>query len=301
MIRLHVEKPGLHSLVQDSGRAGLQQYGVPLGGPLDRGAARMANQLVQNPPDTPVVELTLGGPLIRFEGSCQIALCGADLSPSLNGAALASHQTIEVPDGATLQFGNPRSGCRAYLAVRGIWSLPRWLGSHSAFLQYTPSPTPESILSKGQVIHIRPFPTRSPQIILHPGAAHAYSEPLIRVWPGPEFGLFSGPAIASFFGRRHRLSADSNRMGYRLTEPLDDIQPLPELISSGIVPGTIQVPPSGIPILLLADAQTVGGYPRIANVLQADLDRLAQLRPGDWLRFEWGVAKHQRGGSDWYR
>ena len=80
-------------------------------------------------------------------------------------------------------------------------------------------------------------------------------------------------------------------MGYRLTEPLDDIQPLPELISSGIVPGAIQVPPSGIPILLLADAQTVGGYPRIANVLQADLDRLAQLRPGDWLRFEWGMKK----------
>ena len=286
MIRLHVEKPGLHTLVQDSGRIGLQQYGIPVGGPLDRGAARMANQLVGNPPDTPVLELTLVGPQLRFEGDCQMALCGADLSPSLNGKPIALCQTIEVKDSALLQFGAPKSGCRAYLAVRGTWLLPKWLGSQSAFLQHTPCPTPESILHKGQILEIQPLPpiSRPPAPTRHP----IPSLPFIRVWPGPEFSGFSRAAIASFFGRKHRLSADSNRMGYRLVDPLDDMRPFPELISSGIVPGTVQVPPSGIPIILLADAQTIGGYPRIANVLLSDLDLLAQLKPGDALRFEWG-------------
>lgn len=287
MIRVHVEKPGLHSLVQDSGRIGLQKYGVPIGGPLDRGAACMANQLVRNPPDTPVLELTLSGPQLRFEGDCQIALCGADLSPSLNGQPIALYQAIEVKDGALLRFGTPKSGCRAYLAVRGTWLLPQWLGSQSAFLQHTPCPTPESILSKGQILEIRPLPLPFRSIPLSTTVDPIPPLSSIRVWPGPEFSMFSSLAIASFFGRKHRLSADSNRMGYRLTEPLDDIRPFPELISSGIVPGTIQVPPSGVPILLLADAQTIGGYPRIANVLLSDIDQLAQLRPGDWLRFEW--------------
>ena len=286
MIRLHVEKSGLHTLVQDSGRIGLQQYGIPVGGPLDRGAARMANQLVGNPPDTPVLELTLIGPQLRFEGDCQMALCGADLSPSLNGKPIALCQTIEVKDGALLRFGTPKSGCRAYLAVRGTWLLPKWLGSQSAFLQHTPCPTPESILHKGQMLEIQPLPQISRP---HAPTGHPVpSLPFIRVWPGPEFSGFSRAAIASFFGRKHRLSADSNRMGYRLAEPLDDMRPFPELISSGIVPGTVQVPPSGIPIILLADAQTIGGYPRIANVLLSDLDLLAQLKPGDAMRFEWG-------------
>lgn len=285
MTQLHVVKPGLHTLIQDTGRPGYQAFGVPLGGALDRTAARQANWLLDNPENTPVLEITLLGPQIRITGAPQIAITGADMSPTINGQAVPMYQTIQVPDDAILSFGALRNGCRAYLGVRGQWNVPTWLHSASAVLPQHPHCTPQSFLYKGQVLTIQ---TKAP-IPIRTCPTPCFSKPntpvSVRTIPGPEFDFFSPLTIASFYGRTQQVSPDSNRMGYRLTAALDGKIPDSQLISSGIVPGTIQIPASGKPIVLLADAQTTGGYHRIAHVIQADLDLFGQLKPGDTIRF----------------
>ena len=283
-LALYFAKPGLFTTIQDKGRFGFQAFGVPTSGALDQAAADLANQLVGNGLDQPLLEVTLMGPKIQFQGHGMIAITGADLSATLNGDRLAVNQGIEVADGDILQFGRPVSGCRAYLSVRGKWIIPTWLSSRSAITQNGKHLTPASIVQKGTTIRIDTSlvdPLRSSSAAIHPPE----TDPGIRVLPGPDFDRFSRFSIGEFFSRLYRISPDSNRMGYRLQERLSSFSPEEELISSGIIPGTIQITSSGQPIILLADAQTTGGYYRIANVVSQDLDILAQLKPGDTLRF----------------
>ncbi len=284
ILSLHFLKPGLFTTIQDQGRFGYQAFGVPTSGALDQGAAALANELVGNSIDSPLLEITLMGPKIQFEGKGVIALTGADLSATLNGEACPLHQTVRVSDADVLQFGRPTHGCRSYLSVGGKWEIPSWLSSCSAITQNGAALTPASLIKKGSTIQVI---TRA-----HHGVApraqnwsRSTRSPEIRVLPGPEFDLFSRFTIGEFFSKTYSISPDSNRMGYRLTEKLSSFHPPKELISSGIIPGTIQITSAGQPIVLLADAQTSGGYYRIVNVISADLDALAQLRPGDHLSF----------------
>ena len=283
----HFVKPGLHTLVQDAGRIGHQESGVPTGGVMDRSSAKIANVLVGNPPDHPVLEITLIGPHVDIEGSCQIALTGAQLTPTLNGEPLPLYETIDIPTGSSLRFGKCQTGCRAYLAIRGEWMVQAWLESKSAASFNAKILTPQSVFDKGALLKIetgQPIAKKTFDQSLLP---KLHREPqVIRVLPGPEFDYFSRIAIAHFFGQTFRLSPQSNRMGYRLDPGIRDYDPPHELISSGTVPGTVQITNSGQPIILMTDAQTSGGYFRLVNVISCDMDLLAQLKPGDTLRFE---------------
>lgn len=282
---LHFSTPGLLTSVQDQGRMGYQAFGVPQAGVLDLPSARLANEILHNPPSTPVLEITLMGPKITFSGKCQIALCGADLSPKRNEEDCPMYETVEMFEGDTLRFGRLVRGCRVYLAIRGDWQLKPWLGSYSYSAQNGETLTPDSLIKRDSSLRILPKPHVPKRICPIQERPDFPSTQQIRVLPGPEFETFSNYTIGHFFSQTFTITTASNRMGYRLEERLRDFNPEKEVISSGIVPGTIQVTNAGQPIVLLADAQTAGGYPRLANVLQLDMAKLAQLKPGDQVIF----------------
>jgi antagonist of KipI len=286
MVTLEFLKTGLLTSVQDLGRSGWQQFGVPISGAMDRPAMLRANQLVGNKKDSPCLEITLLGPKIKIHGEGQMALTGADLSAKLNEERINVTAGFSVREGDVLSFGRCISGCRAYLAVAGEWQVARWLGSCSE-VPYTKGmaglPCP---LEPGRIISIsnRKYSSSIP----YWEAARPFTlSDQIRIMAGPEFTSFSEQTIADFMDRRHVVSSQSNRMGYRLESPLKYVERLPELISSGVVPGTIQITGSGQPIILMMDAQTTGGYHRIANVVESDLPILAQMKPGDPIKFIW--------------
>jgi antagonist of KipI len=285
VLTLVFQKPGMHTLIQDMGRPGHQSSGIPSGGALDKTAARAANMCVGNPESTPVLEITMMGPQIVFDADCQIAITGADMSPTLDEDPIDQYTTINVESGSTLAFGKLRSGCRSYLAVRGEWQVTSWLGSASALSVRDVHLVAGSVIQKGARIKILAKEPLS-EAVRHPEPIREWSDTFhVRVLAGPEFQSFSAQQIAFFFSEEFTIGKESNRMGYRLEPSLPGYEPKTEMISSGIVTGTIQVTRQGQPVILLADAQTTGGYPRIANVLSADLDALAQLKPGDNVRF----------------
>ena len=283
---LHIVHPGLQSLVQDQGRLGPQAYGIPIGGAMDKSSARIANRLVGNPENYPTLEIAMIGPKIRIEGNCYLALSGADLSPHIDGQRIPMYETLSIKSGSILSFARPVSGCRTYLAAAGEWQVPTWMGSHSAYVQAGMELPAGSVLSKGNRIEINTrtsIPLRSLPLENRPTFP---SKLHVRVLSGPEFEQFSSYQIGHFFSRGHRLLSTSNRMGYRLNSTIPEFQPSQEMISSGIVPGTIQITTSGQPIILMADAQTTGGYYRIANVISDDMDALGQVKPGEEVWFE---------------
>ena len=280
---IHCVKPGLWTTVQDLGRYGFQKFGVPVGGAMDKRAAQMANYLVGNAVENPVLEITMAGPTLRVEGTCQIAITGAHMEPKIDGSEISNDQTHVVGDGSIISFGKLEAGCRAYLAIGGEWRITKWLGSASAPIRDADRTTPDSILKKNSCIKVLPRENIKPRRL---SSVHFGESPLtIRVLPGPEFDDFSNQAIGHFFSLSHRISSQSNRMGYRLASRIKYYQAKQELISSGCLFGTIQVTNEGQAIVLMADAQTTGGYPRIAQVILVDLSKLAQAKPGDDFRF----------------
>ena len=190
-----------------------------------------------------------------------------------------------MEDGDILSFGGAKNGCRAYLAIRGKWQIAKWLESYSALPYSGQTATPQSLIEKGTSLKVE---TRTEIPIKKIPSADQPIFPKssrIRVLPGPEFEEFSRYTIAYFFSRGYKITNDSNRMGYRLDANIIDFKPKREVISSGIIPGTIQITSAGQPVILMADAQTVGGYYRIANVVSEDLDKMAQLKPGEEVWF----------------
>lgn len=285
MINLHFSNPGIYTSIQDNGRPRLQSYGVPIGGYIDHLAANMANWIVGNPFDSPVLEITLSGPKINISSNCQIAITGADMNPKINGNPIAMYETVNAAAESELSFGKLVNGCRSYLAVNGDWELDKWLDSYSATVFENREFELINRIKKGKVLRIRPgskVSAKSVPLDFRPKIVH---NPVVRVLPGPEYPLFDNKAVNDFMNLEHFISTDSNRMGYRLNSRIHPI-PEDEIISSGIIPGTIQITHSGQPIVLLADAQTTGGYPRIANIISVDLHKMGQLKPSDSIRFK---------------
>jgi len=245
----------------------------------------MANSLVGNPPTSPVLEMTMFGPTISFQGKGQIALTGANMKATLNDNSIENYSTIDVNSGDILALHDTVYGCRTYLAIGGVWQTERWLNSYSALPSLMQSDALPSKISDGsnfEVITREAFPPESIPLHQRPIYAECY---IIRVVTGPEFHQFEIDVIQAFFEQIFIVDADSNRMGYRLKGRLEAYQPIGEEISSGITIGTVQLNNGGSPIILMADAQTTGGYPRIANVVQEDLEIVAQMKPGDELKF----------------
>lgn len=284
-IKLHFVKPGLQTTIQDQGRVGYQGMGIPVNGAMDKASAQKANKLVGNDENGPVLEITLLGPGIRIEGEGQIAITGADLSLKINGEPAAMYETLDVDDGDMISFGRPVAGCRCYLAVRGEWQVEPWLGSYSASATKASELTPQSVIQKAQILEVSYERPISPLTISEEDQPDLTHLNIIRVLPGPEFSLISNLTIGDFFSQDFKISNDSNRMGYKLEGRLAHFESTREVISSGIVPGTIQITNAGQPIILMADAQSSGGYTRLANVVSEDLDKLAQIKPGDVIRF----------------
>ena len=278
-------KTGLHTTIQDAGRLGQQHLGIPTGGVLDHQAAQTANWLVGNPLDSPVLEITMMGPSIQIQAPCQIALTGAHLSPTLNQKRIKHYRTISIQKPSILNFGALKSGCRTYLAIRGTWQVRPWLSSYSAASTNSSQLTPDSVFKVNSQFMIVAPNFIEPRKIKKANRPVYNNHLHVRVLAGPEFKQFSKINIATFFSQIYTISNQSNRMGCRLEGRFLDADQRTELISSGIVPGTIQITHAGQPILLMKDAQTTGGYPRIATIIVEDLDKIAQLKPRDTLQF----------------
>lgn len=283
-LKLNFIKAGLHTTVQDQGRESHRAYGIPGSGPMDRDSAYLANELLGNPQHNPVIEFTMIGPEIMLEGQGHIVVTGGRFEILLDEVPVGSREVVPIDGTHRLAIGRVHTGCRGYLAAAGTWSIGRWLGSCSTAAQNPGLVTPESHVKKGMTIIVQQSgPIHLPEIYTE---TDPDSSRQIRIIAGPEYNYFDTAAIKQLLTDNFTVSNESNRMGYRLTPSFYDYNAPPEIISSGVVPGTIQVTHSGQLIILMNDAQTTGGYPRIANVISADLSRLGQKAPGDRIRFK---------------
>ena len=281
-----VLRPGLQTTIQDFGRWGFQHLGVPVSGPMDPVAHRTANALLGNAADAATLEAAILGPELRFEHQTRIAIAGGDLNPMLDGAGLPMHGVAQCSSGSTLRFGDRRSGSRVYIAIDGGISVPPVLGSRATHIMSGMGGIAARALQAGDRI---PLSER----VSSPSSAVPSSRPptgvdaRLRVMQGPQADYCHPDALDALQRTRFPISPQSDRMGYRLAGgTLPTLRDAGEMISDATIIGALQVPPSGQPILLMADRQTTGGYPQIAVVITADLSVAAQLAPGDSVRFE---------------
>jgi biotin-dependent carboxylase-like uncharacterized protein len=287
MAGILIESPGLFTTVQDTGRYGYQRFGMPVSGAMDVFSLRLAYILVGNSPDEAGLEATYTGPAILFRSQGAFAVCGADMAPHKNGKPVSNNKTITVKKGDLLGFSGLRSGCRAYIAISGGIDLPPVMGSRSTYLRAKLGGYEGRPLRAGDEIPLGKGSGKIPLREIPVGILPEYrTEACLRVIEGPEFYRFETEGITAFFSSEYTVTDQSDRMGYRLSGNITRHKPEgPDIISSPVSAGTIQVPGNGQPIILMADRQTTGGYTRIANVVTADLTLAAQLKPGDKIRF----------------
>lgn len=300
-VAVEVVRPGSLTTLQDLGRRGYQHLGVPVGGAMDEVSHRLANALVGNPATAATLEITLLGPTLRFLADALVACCGANLSMTIDGQAVPQATAVLVPAGATLQFGRRVAGLRAYLAVRGVFAADPVMGSASTYVRGGFGGHHGRALRKGDTLLLRASdssaPPRSPQAIAATATLLAAMDDPgpIRVLRGREWDEFTAAAQSGWLAEDWRISPQSDRMGYRLEGPALARVAARDILSEAVAFGTVQVPPDGQPIVLMADRQTTGGYPRIAQVATVDLPRLAQRVPGEYLRFaEIGIEAAQQ-------
>lgn len=282
---IKVIKPGLLSSFQDTGRHGFQHWGVPVSGVMDEAAHELCNVLVGNPRSFTTLEMTLQGPTLHFQAKALIALAGADLGATLNGEPFKPGMARVVPADSVLSFGKREQGARSYLAVGGGFLLPSVMNSSSTNTRGGFGGLRGRALQAGDLIPICSSFANVPRLanVMDP-TGHDDGQP-IRVMTGREWAFFSEQSRQDFLTGSYTLTGDSDRMGYRLTGEALTLETPCELLSESVAFGTVQVPPSGQPLILMADRQTTGGYPRIAQVASVDLPRLAQMLPGDTLQF----------------
>jgi biotin-dependent carboxylase-like uncharacterized protein len=278
---------GFLTTVQDLGRYGYQRYGVPVSGAMDLFALRAANLLVGNPQSAAGLEMTLTGPRLRFLADTVVAVTGADFQPQLDERPVACWRPFVAPEGAVLAFGPPSDGLRAYLAIAGGIDVPVVLGSRSTFANgkiggfegrplrngdrlRSSDPAPERV--EGRLLPLEHVPTY--------GHDHR-----VRVILGPQDDAFTAEGVSTFLSAAYVVTPKSDRIGCRLTGPAVPHGRSPDIISDGIPFGAVQVAGDGLPIVLLADRGTTGGYTKLATVISVDLSWLAQALPGDRVSF----------------
>jgi biotin-dependent carboxylase-like uncharacterized protein len=275
MTSLTVLEPGPLATIQDRGRAGQAALGVPTSGACDRAAYELANRLVGNHQGAAAIEVTFGGLVVHADADLVVAITGAPCS----GVPLNAPTTLRA--GELLRFGPPRTGLRTYLAVRGGIDVPPVLGSRSTDLLSGLGPTP---IAANQTLPVGCSFAPMPGVDLAPVADPAGGEVAVRVTPGPRRDWFTDAGWSSLVTQTYEVSSNSNRVGVRLDgEPLERAR-TGELASEGMARGAIQIPPSGTPVIFLADHPVTGGYPVIAYVTEPDLDACAQVRPGQSVR-----------------
>ena len=282
---LTVVKPGMLTTVQDTGRPGFQGLGVPVSGPMDAYSHRLANQVLGNDAKAAALEITLLGPELIADGDLTCAISGAEISCTVDGVTAPFNAPFEVASGARLRFGGRGRGTRMTLAVRGGFDLPLTLGSRATHLVSRMGPFGGRALRAGDVLPVTRSAVIAPQIVGRPldlpsGGAR------LRVVAAAHRERFTDDAWGLLLREKFFVSPQSNRMGYRLEGPALAHVSGADMLSEAMPIGAIQVPASGQPILLMAERQTTGGYPTIANVITADLPIAGQLAPGDWIAFD---------------
>jgi biotin-dependent carboxylase-like uncharacterized protein len=279
--------PGAYTTVQDKGRYGYQQMGIPVSGALDSFAFRVANMLVGNPVSCAVLEITVMGPRFEILSETDIAITGAEMGMTLNDQPVQGWKSIRVKPGDILGINQVKSGCRAYLAVSGGIKVPDVMGSRSTYVGGKIGGYSGRSLKPGDIIKRGKGLLLDKEQKLSPAVTPQYSSNIvIRAVPGPQDDFFN-EGLKTLFESEYMVSAKADRMGYRLQGPvIKHKEEMPKsIISEPSVPGGVQVPADGQPIILLVE-QTVGGYTKIATVISTDLSRVAQATPGDTIRFE---------------
>lgn len=299
-----IAKPGLLTSVQDLGRYGYQKFGVITSGVMDPVAHRIANLLVGNDEKEATLELTLLGPDMEFSEDTLISICGGNLSPSIDGKSVKLWRPVWVKAGSKLKFGGCKTGCRAYLAVSGGFEVPEVMNSKSTYIRAGIGGFNGKALQNEDELEIGPPSELSANIskilddqiedrkfaemqwtISSEFTASSASKPHVRVMKGRQYDWFTTDSQMKLFTEPFEVTSQSDRMGYRLKGPELSLEKEQEMLSEAVSFGTIQVPSEGNPIVLLADRQTTGGYPKIGQIATVDLSIMAQLKPGDKVQF----------------
>jgi antagonist of KipI len=283
-------KPGILTTVQDLGRYGFRRFGINPGGAMDPAAVRLLNLLLCNDENAAVLEMHFPAPRIVFQKDAMAAVGGADFLPHLDGAPINNWQRFSAPAGSTLTFGNKVEGNRAYLAIQGGIAADRWLNSSSTNIVAGRGGSSGKRLDAGDRLELE---SKIQAATLRPGKRISsrivprYSRgPTVRVLAGAEFHKLSKSGRKAFPEQHFEITPDSNRMGFRLKGEPVKMPDHPEILSSAVGFGTIQALPDGQLIVLMADHQTTGGYPRLAHVISRDLPLIGQLGPGDKVNFK---------------
>lgn len=270
---------GFYTTIQDFGRNEFQHLGVPISGAMDFYAITMANVIVGNDENCAIMEITMLGPKLEFHCNTIISIVGGNFMPKLNGVEISNNSAINISKGDVLTFGNAKRGFRAYLAVLGGFQTELILKSRSMYHGITEA----SNLKKGDLIKIKPSSHRknsnSSIRVVEDYIGNSY----INVFKGPEFEKLSKSQIDKLFIDKFSVSKENNRMAYQLNEKIDN--DLEDIITSLVLPGTVQLTPSGKLIILMRDCQTTGGYPRILQLSDSSINTLAQKKVGDEINF----------------
>lgn len=299
-----ITKPGLLSTIQDLGRFGNQKYGVITSGAMDSLAHRLANLLVGNEENKPTIEMTFLGPSVQFQEDALIAICGGDLSPTIQDRPVPMWRPVLVKNGAVLKFGHAQTGTRSYLAVAGGFSIPPIMNSTSTYLRANLGGYHGRALKKGDKIAFAEKSHQSNKLkkkLINMGRNLPFVKmncfisselipklernPVIRVMKGRQYQLFTKESQERLWTEPFQISPQSDRMGYRLKGAMLRLEKAIEMLSEAVTFGTIQVPADGNPIILMADRQTTGGYPKIGEIASVDLPLLAQVKPDDTIHF----------------
>lgn len=282
---LHIRRPGILTTVQDLGRVGPRSLGINPNGVMDRTATRLINTLLGNDENEAVLEMHFPAAEIEFDAECSFAIGGADFSARLNEEAIRNWSSFAAGKGDVLRFTKPGSGTRAYLAVTGGLAIDPWLGCRSTNMVAEAGGFTGRKLKSSDRIELR-GPLRVKPHTIAPSVIPKYSRfPTVRIAKSGEFDLLTAISERAFLNDGFTVTNESNRMGYRLSGHPLHLLHKKEMVSAAVTFGTIQLLPDGQLIVLMADHQTAGGYPRIANIISADLPLLAQLGTNDRVSF----------------
>ena len=284
-----VVNSGIFDTIQDLGRFGFQQYGMPVSGAMDTYALRIGNRLLGNEENKAGIEISIPGLSLEVLSRTVIAITGANFDPTINNSPAPMWEAIEVKKGDIISFDQIKSGCRSYLLVAGGIDIPIILRSKSTYVRGKIGGLKGRPLKKADIINIGKTNQELQNIIGRKVSVNnlpAYHrENEIRVILGPQDDYFTKDGLHAFLNSSYEITVNSDRMGYRLKGPKIESKGGSDIITDGIPLGSIQVPRNGMPIIMLADRQTTGGYAKIATVISVDVDKFAQMKPGNKVKF----------------
>ena len=297
---VNVLNPGLLTTVQDIGRHGSQKFGIIVSGAMDSYSMRIANLLVGNDENEGVLEITLFGTTLQFDEDTLIAVTGGDLQTTIDGIPAQTWRPLLIKKGSVMKFGFAIEGCRGYLAFAGGISIPRVMGSKSTYIAASIGGFEGRPLTQGDQISFNELTDSNKRIlesvkkcngtpdwsVQYHDLVNLDADQTIRIIEGTEYEHFDEQSKQTLVSKPYIVTPQSNRMGSRLEGSELALKEKLELLSEGVTFGTVQIPPNGKPIILMADRQTTGGYPKIGQVITADLGSLSQLKPNSKLYFK---------------